>query len=124
MKKAALTKLSKEFGVEELGQGNKLGGTKNHLNSRIAMLNRLKLRAPELPLDMEVGWKEFVKVYASWCGKAWKATVGLGLIKEVGRVMDLLGQFCRSPTGESQEGVIEGGGSQLSRIGSRQIKKS
>ena len=109
MKKAALAKFSKEFGAEELGQGHHLGGAKKNLGSRIAMLDRLKLRAPDLPPDMEAEWKYFAKVYASWIAASWKAAVGWGMIEEVKKVMESLGQFCRSATGESQVGLIKGG---------------
>ena len=80
------------------------GGTKKHLENRIALLNRLKLRAPDLPLDMEVLWEDFVKAYASWIAMQSKAAVGAVLAKEIQGVMDSLGQFLLSETGESQIG--------------------
>ena len=108
-KKLALKKARKEFTAKDLGQGHKSGGLRKHLDNRIALLNRLKLRAPNLPLDMEVLWGDFVVAYASWIGRQSKAAVGAFLVKEVQGVMDMLGQFLLTEGGESQLGKIEGG---------------
>ena len=62
-----------------------------------------------MPLDMEVLWEDFVKAYASWIAMQSKAAVGAVLAKEIQGVMDMLGQFLLSETGESQLGKIEGG---------------
>ena len=99
-KKAALALLPKTFSIVDFGQGHKLGGTKKHLDARVAALNRLKLRSPPLPADLDAEWNKFAVAYAEYEGKKSKAAVGHCFMEELRYVMWDLGGFLKPEPGE------------------------
>ena len=77
-----LAKLPKEFTTKNLGQGHAAGGTRNHRDMRDIMLERLRLRAPPLKLELQGRWDEFKKKYAQWMGDSYKAAVGIRFLEK------------------------------------------
>ena len=96
----ALAKLPKHFTPEGLGQGRKGGGTKVHVDARIALLERLRLRSPPLPPELEVLWPDFVSKYAKWLGTVQDVAVGVWLLGRVESVMQKLGDHLLTPDGK------------------------
>jgi len=101
-KREALALLPKDFGADDLGQGKKGGGTRAHLNARIAMLERLRLRSPPLPPDLEAVWPDFVSRYARYVGDTQQAAVGKWLIDRAKLIMDGLGDHLLGHDGKPQ----------------------
>ena len=90
-KQAALAKLPKEFTMAMLGHGHKEGGTRVHCVNREVLLERLRLRSPPLPLELQASWNEFKRAYVRYTRAAWKETAGLQLFEKVRDVMKKLG---------------------------------
>ena len=105
-KKEALAKVPKTFTAVELGQGHKTGGAKKHLDARIAALNRLKLRAPPLPAELELDWDRWALRYASYEGRKSKAAVGAFFLLELKDIMEELGEHLLREKGDKK---VEGG---------------
>ena len=83
-----------------------MGGTKKHLEARVAALNRLKLRAPPLPLELEVDWDRWALGYAACEGRKSKAAVGFFFLLELKEVMEELGEHLLREPGDKK---VEGG---------------
>ena len=87
----ALAVFPKKFNSDDCGQGHSTGGTKAHATAREQCLDRLRLRAPPLPLNLDEYWPEFKSQYAHSIGEKRKSAVGIffldtveGVIKELG----------------------------------------
>ena len=109
--KAALAKYPTRFTDQGLGQGHKTGGARAHLAARVAVLERLRARAPPLPPDLDALWPVFVHKYAKKVGDVHKAAVGHALLERVKEVQDDLGHHLldekggsRLPSGKSPTG--------------------
>ena len=107
-KEEDLAKLPSVFSQDMLGQGHATGGTRAHRARREACLDRLRLRAPELPRELRVVWVDFRKEYAKWMGKVHKGAVGVRLLEAIGGVMDELGDHLLSPEGVASAGSADG----------------
>ena len=99
-KKEALARLPRHFDVAALGQGKKGGGGVAFVKARQQLLERLRLRAPPLPADVEEWWPAFVARYAEHVGVAHKEKVGTELLARIRRVKDGLGGQLRSGDGK------------------------
>jgi hypothetical protein len=87
----ALALLPKKFNSDEFGQGHATGGTKAHATAREQCLDRLRLRAPPLPLNLDEYWPEFKSQYSHWIGEKKKGATGKYFLDTVERVMKELG---------------------------------
>ncbi len=90
-KKEALTKCAREFSAEMCGQGHKMGGSRAHHANRQMALERLRLRSPPLPLELEARWVSFKVRYSQRLAFQHKAAVGVTLLQIIRRVMNALG---------------------------------
>ena len=98
-KKDALAKLPMEFTADSLGQGHATGGTRAHCVQREAALERVRLRAPALPVELEAIWDDFKKRYAKSMGARHKAKVGVLFIEVLRDVMTALGDHLSAQDG-------------------------
>ena len=102
--KAALKKRIDELPLRfDAGECGKPGGPGTRAHVRC--LERLKLRAPPLPFDLEVGWKNMRDAYAEapllrnvYLLKAKGSTVGPDFIKQINGVLEKLCQHYKGPT--------------------------
>ena len=101
--KEALAKLPKEFDAAMLGQGHASGGTRAHCAQREACLERLRLRAPPLPRELDAAWDNFKKDYAKWMGTMHKGAVGIKFFEVVRDVMARLGHHLLNDDGSKAE---------------------
>ena len=85
----ALAVFPKKFNSDDCGQGHSTGGTKAHSTAREQCLDRLRLRAPPLPLNLDEYWPEFKSQYSHWIGE--KSAVGKFFLDTVEGVMKELG---------------------------------
>ena len=110
--RSALAKLPCEFSTDMLGQGHVSGGIRAHIDCRIRYLERLRLRSPPLPVELEGLWPEFVSRYARAVGARHGAAVGVRMIEIVRQIADQLGEHLRNEDGQLMSGTSDG-----SRIG-------
>ena len=107
-KKDALAKLPMEFTAASFGQGHAKGGTRAQCLQREAALQRVKLRAPPLPLELEAIWDDFKKEYAKWMGARHKAAVGLRFVEVLRDTMAALGDHLLAQDGSIVEPSSKG----------------
>jgi len=110
-KKTALAKLPTTFKAGELGQGHDKGGTKCHEINRVALLNRLALRSPPLPLEWQEKMQDLFRKYSNVLARDRKSNVGTFLLGEVKEVMADLGIYLRGEKGEDLSEGKKGKGS-------------
>ena len=128
-KEEDLAKLPSIFTQEMLGQGHATGGTRAHCARREACLDRLRLRAPDLPRELRVVWDDFRKEYAKWMGNVHKGAVGVHFLEAIRGVMDDLGDHLLSPAGaavasaEPPDGELRGSRSAFKAFVLRSRKK-
>ena len=92
-KKALLDALPKEFTDEMCGQGQEKGGGKPFIDARAALLDKLKLRSPELPLECQVRWVKVRDAYVRKVGREQGANCGNTFVRRVKEIKELLGDF-------------------------------
>ena len=87
------------FSFTPLGLGGGLwqGGQKIHLDARIRLLQRAKLRSPPLPAYLEAEWPKIRDTYAKLAGENLGSKVGQALVDGVVNMSDLLGQHYNHP---------------------------
>jgi hypothetical protein len=87
------------FSFTPLGLGGGLwqGGQKIHLDARIRLLQRAKLRSPPLPAYLEAEWPKIRDTYAKLAGENLGSKVGQALVDGVVHMSDLLGQHYNHP---------------------------
>ena len=98
-KKDALAKLPMEFIAASLGQRHAGGGTRAHCLQREAALERVRLRAPPLPLEVEAIWDDFKKEYAKWFGARNKVQVGVRFVEVLRETTAALGDHLLAQDG-------------------------
>ena len=96
VRKSELAKLPKCITSQDCGGGMEKGGGKKELAARMSLLERLKLKAPDLPLELEARWPEIKKGYAVRMGVQHKKEVGVRFITELKQVVDQLGEHLDS----------------------------
>ena len=111
-KKDALAKLPMEFTAASLGHGHAKGGTRAHCLQREAALERVRLRAPALPLELEAIWDDFRKEYARCMGARHKEKVGIQFLEVLRDTMAALGDHLLA-----QDGCIVAPSSGLGPVG-------
>ena len=111
-KKDALAKLPMEFTAASLGQGHPKGGTRAQCLQREAALERVRLRAPPLPLELEAIWEDFKKQYAKSMGARYKEKVGLRFVEVLRDTMAALGDHLLA-----QDGSIVAPSSKVGPVG-------
>ena len=102
-KKDALAKLPMEFTAASLGQGHAKGGTRAQCLQREAALERVRLRAPPLPLEVEAIWDDFKREYSKWMGSRYKEKVGLRFVEVLRDAMEALGDHLLARDGSIVE---------------------
>ena len=101
----ALNLLPKNFSSNSLGQGKENGGGKEHLENRRFLLERLRLRSPGLPADLEAQWAWFVPRYAAHYGKLHGKTTGIRAYTEAKELLADLGEH-RLPDGSGKASAM------------------
>jgi hypothetical protein len=91
------------FTPKDCGQGGKHG-----LTARKNCLERLRLRAPPLPLPLEVIWKDRRDAYAKQMATIHGIAVGTAFIAEVNDCLRALGVHYRGPTTFNGPGILTG----------------
>ncbi len=81
------------YSLEDLGQGQRWGGLATHHNNRMAALNRLKDRAPPLPVDLEAAWPNFVHQYSNHMKTEKGEVVGAWWVAQRESVLSALGPY-------------------------------
>ena len=94
-----IAKLPKVFTTKDLGQDHATGGTRKHRDAREIMLERLRLRAPPLKLELRGRWEEFKKKYAQWMGDNYKAAVGIRFLEKIRAVLEDLDEYSLTEEG-------------------------
>ena len=102
-RKEALAKLPLEFTAASLGQGHPKGGTRAQCLQREAALERVRLRAPPLPLEVEAIWDDFKREYSKWMGSRYKEKVGLRFVEVLRDAMEALGDHLLARDGSIVE---------------------
>ena len=90
-----------EFTAASLGQGHAKGGTRAHCMQREAALERVRLRAPALPLEWQAVWDDFKKKYAKRMGERHKEKVGIQLLEVLRDTMAALGDHLLAQDGSA-----------------------
>ena len=88
-----------EFTAASLGQGHAMGGTRAHCLQRETALERVRLRAPALPAELDAIWDDFKKRYAVCMGSRHKAAVGVRFLEVLRDVMAALGDHLTAQDG-------------------------
>ena len=91
-KKKELAAWPAHFTPADLGQG-KEKDTKASVQARVAFLNRLRVRAPPLPPDMEALWDPFVEKYVRRMRSLYEKAVGVRMVEQVNKVRAGLGDY-------------------------------
>jgi hypothetical protein len=91
----AMLELPTTFTDGNCGQEHKDGGTKAHIRMRVQCLDRLRIRAPDLPLELSVGWEDFRSCYAVTIGQREKARVGAVFLNVIKKIMKDLGDHLK-----------------------------
>jgi hypothetical protein len=91
------------FTSKDCGQGGKQGQT-----ARKQVLERLRLRAPLLPLSLEMIWKVRRDAFAKQMARVHGVAVGSAFINEVNACLRALGVHYRGKTEYNGKGVLTG----------------
>jgi hypothetical protein len=91
------------FTPKDCGQGGKHG-----LAARKNCLERLRLRAPPLPLHLAVIWNDRKHAYAKQMATIHGLAVGVAFIAEVNACLLALGVHYRGPTLYNGKGILTG----------------
>lgn len=89
----ALKMLPQSFTSEALGQGHPTGLTKAHIAARVQLLERLRLRSPDLPPDLAVQWESFAQKYAVHLAKRHKGAAAAVILDLARDVITSLGEY-------------------------------
>ena len=100
---AEIAKLPSAFSSLECGQGKKWKG-QAALRQRVRCLDRLKLRAPPLPLALEVQWVRRRDAWAKAIAVEKREDVGNRFINSINYVLEQLGQWYDGPTPYNKPG--------------------
>ena len=92
-----LSKLPRKFNSTDCGQELKGGGNKTHQTSRQKLVERLKLRAPPLPAEVEALWPHIRNNYCRQIALFHGEYVGCFIVKEVNAVIAALGKHFTHP---------------------------
>ena len=93
----ALASIPKSYSPKELGQDQDGGGKAKEQKARQDCLERVKLRSPPLPKDLEAAWPETRNNYARQVAIKHGKWVGERLITEVNRTIEELGKYFDHP---------------------------
>jgi len=97
----ALSKIPKEYGADELGQGHPKGGTEVHTRNRYNLLVRFRARTPPFEdlghPDMSLIFELLAREWALASGTKWGVAVGVNFANELNAVIADLGSFYRHP---------------------------
>lgn len=89
---AEIAKLPWAYSSKECGQGSKWKGAAAY-RQRVKCLDRLKLRAPPLPLALEIQWVRRRDCYAKAIAEEKQEDVGRIFITKINEVLEKLGIF-------------------------------
>ena len=90
-RQAQLDKIPQNFDAGDLGQGHPTAMLYRHQRARTACMDRLHLRAPPLPPDLEVEWRRLRDWYCDDVARKYKSGTGAHFIKRVEEVCTKLG---------------------------------
>ena len=94
-RKHELTKLPKRFTASACGQDQDAGGGRDAMNTRVAVLERLRLRSPPLPCWLSEEWEPIRDWYCKSMAERHKKAVGVRFLNDVNAVIDALGELIR-----------------------------
>ena len=90
-----LNALPKVFSAKDCGQGHPKGGGPKEHQKRVQCLERLKLRAPALPIEKEALWKSVAEKYSQKFARDSHNNTGNVFIAKVNEVIKALGHHLK-----------------------------